>query len=338
MRSVALSAVYLSITILQLVKFTRAPSWFSSSKTASDTATRGGDSASSSGHFAQLYWTPPPRYPEVSDELEDHAFGIFPLSSADNSPSIMEKLRHKAFIEQIRRTNTPAEYQDHLIQLGFKEQFEKPVLSRNNVKIWLRVLQKALAAKAGDTKIPDASMATSTLYGLYSLRLKHFKEVEDYRYLLQKSPSVPTYQFELVNGIDKMIEDIRRHYFSLGWEGETDTDDTRTWQKEIFYPSRGFSTELKKESYLYKITQDDEDLQKALTDTNGDPNDHFRILLRDFMQYSARKRIVILAVLFHRMGKIQKPTESLNAFVNSGHILSHEAKLLEYIKAYPDRD
>ncbi|PLW34857.1 hypothetical protein PCANC_15891 [Puccinia coronata f. sp. avenae] len=93
MRSVALSAVYVSIMIFQLAKLTRAPNWFSSSKTASDArATRRGDSALSSGHATQLYWTPALRYPEVSDELNKHASGIFSLSPADHSPSTIELL------------------------------------------------------------------------------------------------------------------------------------------------------------------------------------------------------------------------------------------------------
>jgi hypothetical protein len=89
---------------------------------------------------------------------------------------------------------------------------------------------------------------------------------------------------------------------------------------------------------LYEITEGDEDLQKVLTVKNGDPNNQFRILVGDFFQYSTRKRIIILAILFHWMGMAEKPRKSLNAFYHSKHILPHEATLLEYIrKAYPDQ-
>ncbi|PLW34449.1 hypothetical protein PCANC_05662 [Puccinia coronata f. sp. avenae] len=354
MRSGVSSTIFLCFMVFQLANPVRGAlaGWgikdaASASKTtieASESARSGGQTTRSAEQL--LYWTPPPTNPKVFEELkqQSHIFtsskgasssktsmlNIKKLFGGKNENALLDPLSEEdkllqAFIAQMLRSDTPAEYQDHLIQLGFKKLLEKPDFSAAEAEVWLNVLQKALnQARSQAQPFAHEASATSVLYGLYSLHLRY-----------QGIDFLPPEARSILDKTNQMIANIKKEYFGIEGENEH-TASSWIWQKEILNPSKGFSDQLANEGSLGKVTEKDDRLAKAMSHRIEKQKEAFEVFQKNFRYYSAHKRVTILAILHHHMSASSTLTEQPRAVLDGlKELLPHEVKLLQKVKEAP---
>ncbi|KNZ55770.1 hypothetical protein VP01_2589g5 [Puccinia sorghi] len=221
-----------------------------------------------------------------------------------------EDQRRQAFVEELRMVDVPVDYHINMIQLCFKTLLEKPNLNEEEAVKWLEVLKNTLHEQKSE---PFAgSKAISTLYGLYSLRLRY---LNDHHPLPLFAPPMNSPEnLEFLRNIDEMIAQLKQTHFGVLIVSELTANED------------SFMTFIK----------NDEELPMAMNDNISTKIAALKTLQQNFKSYSAHKRVAILAALYHQMAspihELKQPIEFLKYLSGSQYLFPHERELLQWIR------